>query len=218
MLPSLQQQAIDIVDAGRRQGRVRSRGRHRHPLPVAGIPHVVRAAAEGSRPPGRVERPRSSRWRKRRRLEGADLTPALELVAYLTEAINERRAEPGTATSCRRCSPARMPSTTPRSIGPELPLRPGRAGHRHRGDGIRRCWSSPATRSCGPHCARDPDQINVFVEEIVRLEPPAPMLPRVTTDRGHHRRTSRCPPTPWCGCASLRSIVTTATRSRPTTW
>ena len=27
----------------------------------------------------------------------------------------------------------------------------------------------------------DPDQIDVFVEEIVRLEPPAPMLPRVTT-------------------------------------
>ncbi len=27
----------------------------------------------------------------------------------------------------------------------------------------------------------DPDQMSVFVEEIVRLEPPAPMLPRVTT-------------------------------------
>ena len=27
----------------------------------------------------------------------------------------------------------------------------------------------------------DPDQMDVFVEEIVRLEPPAPMLPRVTT-------------------------------------
>jgi cytochrome P450 len=28
----------------------------------------------------------------------------------------------------------------------------------------------------------DPDRVKVFVEEIVRLEPPAPVLPRVTTE------------------------------------
>jgi cytochrome P450 len=35
-------------------------------------------------------------------LDGVDLTPALELFAYLTEAIIERRANPA-RTSCRNC-------------------------------------------------------------------------------------------------------------------
>jgi cytochrome P450 len=62
-----------------------------------------------------------------------------------------------------------------------------------------------------------PDQIKVFIEEIVRLEPSAPLAARVTTDfvkmggmtlpRAHR-----------CGCARPRSTATAATRYAPTTW
>jgi cytochrome P450 len=62
-----------------------------------------------------------------------------------------------------------------------------------------------------------PDQIRAFIEEIVRLEPAAPLAARVTTDyvkvgdltlpRAHR-----------CGCARPRSTATAATRRPPTTW
>jgi hypothetical protein len=63
----------------------------------------------------------------------------------------------------------------------------------------------------------NPEQIRFFIEEIVRLEPSAPLAARVTTDfvnvggmtlpLGHR-----------CGCARPRSTATAATRYPPTTW
>ena len=43
------------------------------------------------------------------------------------------------------------------------------------------CWSSLAIQSSDEKLRENPDEIRVFVEEIVRLEPPAPIVPRVTT-------------------------------------
>ena len=48
-------------------------------------------------------------------LEDADLTPALELVTYLTEAINAAAGRSWARTSCRSCSMATSRSTTLKS-------------------------------------------------------------------------------------------------------
>ena len=59
----------------------------------------------------------------------------------------------------------------------------------------------------------NPRQIRVFIEEIVRLEPSAPVAPRVTTQVVE---VGGCLPVLRCGCAWPRSTVTAATRFPPT--
>lgn len=62
-----------------------------------------------------------------------------------------------------------------------------------------------------------PEQIKVFIEEIVRLEPAAPLAARVTTDVVNVGGMV-LPQAHRCGCARPRSTATAATRYRPTTW
>ncbi|MGX9787827.1 cytochrome P450 [Mycobacterium sp. MMS18-G62] len=112
-------------------------------------------------------------------LEGADLTPAVELFTYLTNAINERRANPG-------------PDILSQVLTGEEPLDDSEAiGLSYLfvlagldtvtaaiGFALLELAQNPQLRR---ELRRDPDQVKVFIEEMVRLEPPAPIVPRVTT-------------------------------------
>ncbi|OBK63260.1 cytochrome [Mycobacterium colombiense] len=111
--------------------------------------------------------------------EGADLTQALELFNYLTNAINERRADPG-------------PDILSQVLTGDEPLNDAEAiGLSYLfvlagldtvtsaiGFALLELARNPQLRE---QLRRDPDQVKVFIDEIVRLEPPAPFVPRVTT-------------------------------------
>ncbi len=94
MLPSLQQQAIEII------GRVADKGECEVVADVA-IPYPSQVFLTLFGLP-LEDRDKLVAWKtaviaisEAPSLDDADLTPALELVAYLTEAINARRADPG---------------------------------------------------------------------------------------------------------------------------
>jgi hypothetical protein len=178
MLPSLQKQAIEIVDRVAAQGECEVVADIAIPYPSQVFLTLFGLPLE--------DRDRLVAWKtsviaisEAPSLEDADLTPALELVTYLTEAINARRADPG-------------PDILSQLLSGEEPLDDGEimglaflfvlAGL----DTVTAAMSSaflelarnPELRA---RLRDDPDQMGVFVEEIVRLEPPAPMVPRVTT-------------------------------------
>jgi cytochrome P450 len=178
MLPSLQKQAIDIIDDMATKGDCEVVADIAIPYPsqvfltLFGLPLK--------------DRDRLIAWKDSvialadsPTLEGADLTPALELFAYLTEAINRRRANPGRDILSQVITGedalddaeaiglsylfvlAGLDTVTAAMTAALLELA-----------------RNPELRTT---LREDPDQMGVFVEEIVRLEPPAPMLPRVTT-------------------------------------
>jgi cytochrome P450 len=178
MLPSLQKQALDIVDEIAKKGECEVVADLAIPYPsqvfltLFGLPLK--------------DRDRLVAWKdsvialaESPSLEGVDLTPAMELVAYLAEAINERRANPG-------------PDILSQVLTGDDPLDDAEvmglaflfvlAGL----DTVTAAMSTALLELARNPELRatlrdDPDQMSVFVEEIVRLEPPAPMLPRVTT-------------------------------------
>ncbi|BBX27090.1 cytochrome P450 [Mycolicibacterium alvei] len=178
MLPSLQKQAIDIIDS-------------------AAAKEVCEVVTDIAIPyPSQVfltlfglpleDRDRLIGWKDAvialadsPSLDGADLTPALELFAYLTEAINERRANPGRDILSQVIT-GEDPLDDAEAIG--LSYLFVLAGL----DTVTAAMTAALLElACNPGLRStlraDPDQIGVFVEEIVRLEPPAPMVPRVTT-------------------------------------
>jgi cytochrome P450 len=112
-------------------------------------------------------------------LEGADLTPAVELFTYLTNAINERRANPGHDILSQVLT-GEEPLTDAEAIG--LSYLFVLAGldtvTAAIGFSLLELARNPALRA---ELRRDPEQVKVFIEEIVRLEPPAQIVPRVTT-------------------------------------
>jgi cytochrome P450 len=178
MLPSLQTQAIELIDeiAARAECEVVADVAIPYPsqvfLTLFGLPLE--------------DRDRLIAWKdsviaisEAPSLEDADLTPALELVAYLAEAINARRADPGPDILSQLLTGAE-PLDDAEVMG--LSFLFVLAGL----DTVTAAMSSALlelARNPGLRTALhdDPDQMSVFVEEIVRLEPPAPMLPRVTT-------------------------------------
>ncbi|BBX94304.1 cytochrome P450 [Mycolicibacterium fortuitum subsp. acetamidolyticum] len=178
MLPSLQKQAADIIDD------VVTKGNCEVVADIA-IPYPSQVFLTLFGLPLK-DRDRLIAWKDSvialadsPTLEGADLTPALELFAYLTEAINERRANPGRDILSQVITGedalddaeaiglsylfvlAGLDTVTAAMTAALLELA-----------------RNPELRTT---LREDPDQMGVFVEEIVRLEPPAPMLPRVTT-------------------------------------
>ena len=178
MLPSLQKQAIDIIDD------VVTKGDCEVVADIA-IPYPSQVFLTLFGLPLK-DRDRLIAWKDSvialadsPTLEGADPTPALELFAYLTEAINERRANPGRDILSQVITGedalddaeaiglsylfvlAGLDTVTAAMTAALLELA-----------------RNPELRTT---LREDPDQMGAFVEEIVRLEPPAPMLPRVTT-------------------------------------
>lgn len=112
-------------------------------------------------------------------LEGHDLTPALELFTYLTEAINARRADPG-ADILSQVLTGDEPLDDAEAIG--LSYLFVLAGldtvTATIGFALNEIARKPDLRAA---LRADPEQVKVFIEEIVRLEPPAPVVPRMTT-------------------------------------
>jgi cytochrome P450 len=178
MLPALQKQAIDIIDAVAAKSECEVVADIAIPYPSQVFLTLFGLPLE--------DRDRLVAWKDSvialadaPSLEGADLTPALELFAYLTEAINERRADPGPDILSQLLTGddalddaeaiglsylfvlAGLDTVTAAMTAALLELA-----------------RNPQLRAT---LRDDPSQMSVFVEEIVRLEPPAPMVPRVTT-------------------------------------
>jgi len=178
MLPSLQKQAISIVDA-------------------AAATHECDAMADIAIPyPSQVfltlfglplkDRDRLIAWKDNvialselPSMEGADLTPAVELVTYVSEAINERRQHPGNDLLSQVLT-GDDPLDDAEAIG--LSFLFVLAGldtvTASMGFALLELARNPELRRT---LRENSEEIRVFVEEIVRLEPPAPIVPRVTT-------------------------------------
>ena len=178
MLPSLQKQALDIVDEIAKRGECEVVADLAIPYPSQVFLTLFGLPLE--------DRDKLVAWKdsvialaESPSLEGVDLTPAMELLAYLTEAVNERRANPGPDILSQVLSGedalddaevmglsflfvlAGLDTVTAAMTSAMLELA-----------------RNPDLRT---KLREHPDQMSVFVEEIVRLEPPAPMVPRVTT-------------------------------------
>ena len=112
-------------------------------------------------------------------VEGADLTPAVELVTYVSEAINERRQHPGNDLLSQVLT-GDDPLDDAEAIG--LSFLFVLAGldtvTASMGFALLELARNPELRRT---LRENSEEIRVFVEEIVRLEPPAPIVPRVTT-------------------------------------
>jgi cytochrome P450 len=178
MLPSLQKQAIDIVDEIAMRGECEIVADIAIPYPSQVFLTLFGLPLE--------DRDRLIAWKdsvialaESPSLEGVDLTPAMELLAYLTEAVNERRANPGpdilsqVLTGDDALDDAEVMGLSFLFVLAGLDTVTAAMS-----TALLELARNPELRAT---LRDDPDQMSVFVEEIVRLEPPAPMLPRVTT-------------------------------------
>lgn len=180
ILPSIQAQAIDIIDAiaGRGECEVMADLATPYPsqvfLTLFGLPLRDRerligwkdAIIELSLPNDAGETP--------------DLTPALELFAYLTEAVAEHRKNPGDDVLSRVLA-GEEALTDDEALGMAFFF--VLAGLDTVTSAIGAAMLELARRPELRGMLREKqDEISVFVEEIVRLESPAPVVPRVTTE------------------------------------
>lgn len=178
LLPALQQQAIDIIDG------VVAKGECEGVADIA-IPYPSQVFLTLFGLPLK-DRDRLIAWKDSvialadsPTLEGADLTPALELFTYLTEAINERRGEPGRdILSQLLTGDDALDDAEAIGLSYLFVLAGLDTVTAAMSAALLELARNPGLRAT---IRDDPDQINVFIEEIVRLEPPAPILPRVTT-------------------------------------
>ncbi|MCV7278896.1 cytochrome P450 [Mycolicibacterium flavescens] len=179
MLPSLQRQAIAIVEAAAAKSELDVMADIAIPYPSQVFLTLFGLPLE--------DRDRLIAWKDNvialselPSMEGADLTPALELVTYVSEAINERRANPGDDLLSKVLT-GDDPLDDAEAIG--LSFLFVLAGLDTVTSSMAFALLELARNPELRHRLRDnPDDIRVFVEEIVRLEPPAPIVPRVTTD------------------------------------
>ena len=178
MLPSLQGQAIDIVDAVAAKGECDVMTDIAIPYPSQVFLTLFGLSPCRPGPPDRVEGQCHCSVGAPS-VEGADLTPALELVSYVSEAINERRQNPGNDLLSKVLT-GEDPLDDAEAIG--LSFLFVLAGldtvTSSMGFAMLELARNPELRR---KLRKDRDEIKVFVEEIVRLEPPAPIVPRVTT-------------------------------------
>lgn len=179
MLPALQEQAVGMIDAIVAKGKCEVINDIAIPYPSQVFLTLYGLPLE--------DRDRLVHWKDTvialadlPTIEGADLTPALELFAYLTDAINERRNNPGDDILSQVLT-GDEPLDDAEAIG--LSYLFVLAGldtvTAAIGFALLELARNPALRQ---QLRDDPEQIKVFVEEIVRLEPPAPVVPRVTTE------------------------------------
>jgi cytochrome P450 len=178
MLPSLQKQAVEIIEEVATKGECEVVADVAIPYPSQVFLTLFGLPLE--------DRDRLIAWKdsviaisEAPSLEDADLTPALELLSYLTEAINARRADPGPDILSQLLT-GEEPLDDAEAMG--LSFLFVLAGL----DTVTAAMSAALLELARKPDLRatlrdDPDQTSVFVEEIVRLEPPAPFLPRVTT-------------------------------------
>ncbi|WP_319432592.1 cytochrome P450 [Mycobacterium sp. RTGN5] len=178
MLPSLQQQAIDVIDDIAANDGCEVVQELAVPYPSQVFLTLFGLPLE--------DRDRLVAWKDAiidigmlDSLEDADLTPALELATYLTDAIAEHRGNPGDDILS-----GVLTGSDPLDDGEALGL-----GYVFILAGLDTVTSAIGSAllmlARRPDVRRqlcaDPGQIPVFVEELLRLESPAPMIPRVTT-------------------------------------
>jgi cytochrome P450 len=180
MLPALQQQAVGMIDVIAAQGQSEV-------VTDIGIPYPSQVFLTLYGLP-LSDRDQLIKWKDAvieladsgTNLEGHDLTPALELFSYLTNTITERRANPGSDILSQVLT-GKEPLDDTEAIG--LSFLFVLAGldtvTAAIGFALLELAGNPELRSA---LRADPEQIKVFVEEVVRLEPPAPILPRMTTE------------------------------------
>ena len=174
MLPSLQRQAIDIVDAAAAKGECDVMADIAIPYPSQVFLTLFGLPLE--------DRDRLIAWKdtvialsELPSMEGADLTPALELVAYVSDAISNRRQNPGNDLLSNVLT-GDDPLDDAEAIG--LSFLFVLAGldtvTSSMGFAMLELARNPELRRT---LCDDREEIRVFVEEIVRLEPPAPIVP-----------------------------------------
>jgi cytochrome P450 len=116
--------------------------------------------------------------------EGPDLTPALELFGYLTEAIAAHRHDPGDDVLSQVLSESLVGQdalTDDEALGMAFFF--VLAGLDTVTSAIGAAMLELARRpEVRARLRETPDEIGTFVEEIVRLESSAPIVPRVTTE------------------------------------
>lgn len=178
MLPSLQKQALELVDEIAKRGECEAVADVAIPYPSQVFLTLFGLPLE--------DRDRLIVWKDSvialadsPTLEGADLTPAMELLTYLTEAINERRANPGPDILSQVLSGEdALDDAEVMGLSFLFVLAGLDTVTAAMSSALLELARNPELRAT---LRENPDQMGVFVEEIVRLEPPAPMLPRVTT-------------------------------------
>lgn len=178
MLPSLQKQAIEIVDEIAKKGECEVVAELAIPYPSQVFLTLFGLPLE--------DRDKLIVWKDSvialadsPSLEGADLTPAMELLAYVSQAINERRANPGPDILSQVLTGGDpLDDTEAMGLSFLFVLAGLDTVTAAMSTALLELARNPELRAT---LREDPGQIDVFVEEIVRLEPPAPMLPRVTT-------------------------------------
>jgi cytochrome P450 len=178
MLPSLQKQAIAIVDDIATKGECEVVADLAIPYPSQVFLTLFGLPLE--------DRDRLIAWKdsvialaESPTLEGADLTPAMELLAYVSQAINERRANPGPdILSQVLTGEDALDDAEAMGLSFLFVLAGLDTVTAAMSTALLELARNPELRAA---LREDPEEIDVFVEEIVRLEPPAPMVPRVTT-------------------------------------
>jgi cytochrome P450 len=180
ILPSIQAQAIDIIDAIAERGECEVMADLATPYPsqvfltLFGLPlqdreRLIRwkdAIIELSIPNAASETP--------------DLTPALELFAYLTEAVAEHRQNPGDDV-LSQVLVSEDALTDDEALGMAFFF--VLAGLDTVTSAIGAAMLELARRpDLRKRLCESPNEIGVFVEEMVRLESSAPVVPRVTTE------------------------------------
>lgn len=178
MLPSLQRQAVDIIEAAAAKGRCDA-------IAELAVPYPSQVFLTLFGLPLR-DRDRLIGWKdaviglaESTSIEGIDITPALELFTYLTDAVNERRSHPqdDILSALLTCE---TPLDDAEAIG--LSFIFVLAGLDTVTSSIGMALMYLATRpELRRHLIDHPDQTRVFVEELIRLEPGPPMVPRVVT-------------------------------------
>ncbi|OQZ94901.1 cytochrome [Mycolicibacter algericus DSM 45454] len=178
-LPALQQQAVDIITEVAGKGGCDVMADIAIPYPsqvfltLFGLPLADRERLIGWKDAviALADRPT---------LDGVDLTPALELFTYLTEAINERRQNPQRdILSQVLTGEDALDDAEAIGLSYLFVLAGLDTVTSAMGSALLELARNPQLRAV---LRDDPAQIKVFVEEIVRLEAPAPIVPRVTTD------------------------------------
>lgn len=180
ILPSIQAQAIDIIDSIARRDECEVMADLATPYPsqvfltLFGLPLRDRerligwkdAIIELSIPNAAGETP--------------DLTPALELFAYLTDAVAEHRRNPGEDVLSQVLM-GEEALTDDEALGMAFFF--VLAGLDTVTSAIGAAMLELARRpELRNRLCERPDEVGVFVEEIVRLESSAPVVPRVTTE------------------------------------
>ena len=212
LLPSLQRQAIAIVDAAASSAECEVMADIAVPYPSQVFLTLFGLPLE--------DRDRLIAWKdavihlsELPDMEGADLTPALELFGYLTEAIQTKRNDPGEdILSELLTGEDAIEDAEALGIGFLFVLAGLDTVTSAMGSAMAALARDPGLRKT----LRDnPNETRVFVEEIVRLEPPAPCY------RGSRRgrpssAASRCPPELASGCAWAASTATNPTSCRST--